>query len=60
MGRGRYKRRGVLIATRHAVAPDGSVYVADFDNHRVQKFTPEGILVRKWGALGRAMGISTK
>ena len=37
-----------------AVASDGSVYVADRDNHRVQKFTSEGVFVKKWGGPGGA------
>jgi DNA-binding beta-propeller fold protein YncE len=36
-----------------AVAPDGSVYVADSRNHRVQKFTASGQLVKAWGGLGK-------
>ncbi|MFZ6029350.1 MAG: flippase activity-associated protein Agl23 [Chloroflexota bacterium] len=32
-----------------AVGPDGSVYVADTWNHRVQKFTAEGKFVTTWG-----------
>ncbi|GIS95121.1 MAG: hypothetical protein CM1200mP22_23580 [Dehalococcoidia bacterium] len=28
-----------------SVASDGSVYVADAFNHRIQKFTPEGSLL---------------
>jgi DNA-binding beta-propeller fold protein YncE len=35
-----------------AVASDGSVYVADSRNHRIQKFTPEGVFVSKWGTEG--------
>ncbi|KPL78218.1 hypothetical protein ADN00_06970 [Ornatilinea apprima] len=36
------------------VAPDGSVYVADTWNHRVQKFTAEGEFVTMWGYFGTA------
>jgi sugar lactone lactonase YvrE len=32
-----------------AVGPDGSVYVADTWNHRVQKFTADGQFIAKWG-----------
>jgi DNA-binding beta-propeller fold protein YncE len=35
-----------------AVAPDGSVYVADARNNRVQKFDSEGNLILTWGTLG--------
>ena len=31
-------------------------YVADFYNHRVQKFTPEGRFVAQWGGGGRGNG----
>ena len=32
-----------------AIGPDGSVYVTDTWNHRIQKFTPEGEFVTTWG-----------
>jgi predicted membrane-bound mannosyltransferase/DNA-binding beta-propeller fold protein YncE len=37
-----------------AVGPDGSVYVADTWNHRVQKFTPDGKFITMWGYFGTA------
>ena len=38
------------------MASDGSVYVADMDSHRIQKFTSEGVFVTKWGSLGTGDG----
>ena len=35
-----------------AVASDGSVYVTDTYNYRIQKFTSEGVFVSKWGTEG--------
>ena len=37
-----------------AVGPDGSVYVADTWNHRIQKFTADGKFVNMWGYFGQA------
>ncbi len=37
-----------------AVGPNGSVYVADTWNHRIQKFTPAGEFVKMWGYFGTA------
>lgn len=36
------------------IGPDGSVYVADTWNHRVQKFTPDGEFLTMWGYFGQA------
>jgi uncharacterized protein (TIGR03663 family) len=33
-----------------AVAPDGSVYVADTANHRIQHLSPEGEVLNVWGS----------
>lgn len=37
-----------------AVAPDGSVYVADTWNYRIQKFSPDGKFISMWGDPGPA------
>lgn len=37
-----------------AVGPDGSVYVADTWNNRIQKFTAEGEFITMWGLFGTA------
>jgi len=36
-----------------AVAPDGSVFVADTWNHRIQKFSPDGQFITTWGYFGQ-------
>ena len=38
------------------MASDGSVYVADSGNDRIQKFTSEGVFVSKWGTAGWVVG----
>lgn len=35
-----------------AVSPDGSMYVADTWNHRIQKFTADGQFITQWGTFG--------
>jgi uncharacterized protein (TIGR03663 family) len=37
-----------------AIGSDGSVYVADTWNHRIQKFTAEGEFITMWGYFGQA------
>ncbi|HLQ35396.1 MAG TPA: flippase activity-associated protein Agl23, partial [Chloroflexota bacterium] len=48
---------GQLLGARGvAVAPDGSIYVADQGNNRIQKFDPSGKFVLKWGSKGSGDG----
>lgn len=42
--------------TRLAAGPDGSVYVADPGNNRVQKFTADGAFLTAWGTIGAGPG----
>jgi sugar lactone lactonase YvrE len=37
-----------------AVAPDGTVYVADTWNHRIQHFAADGRFLGMWGTFGQA------
>jgi uncharacterized protein (TIGR03663 family) len=48
-GDGQLWREGSRGPTGIAVGADGFVYVADTWNYRIQKFTPEGQFVAKWG-----------
>lgn len=44
------------VVTSIAIAPDGSVFVADFDNHRVQEFAPDGTFLSSFGERGGGAG----
>ncbi len=37
-----------------AIAPNGDLYVADAMNHRIQHFSPDGILIGEWGTFSAA------
>jgi sugar lactone lactonase YvrE len=39
-----------------AYGPDGSIYVTDWFNHRIQKFTAGGVFVDDWGGYGTPNG----
>jgi len=42
----------------HGVAVDalGNVYVADWENHCIQKFSSSGVFITKWGSEGSGDG----
>ena len=50
-GDGEFDSAGGVVA-----ASDGSVYVTDPFQHRIQKFTSEGVFVTKWGTPGEGDG----
>ena len=39
-----------------AIDAVGNVYVADTLNHRIQKFKPDGVFIKKWGTYGTGNG----
>ncbi len=41
-----------------AIAPDGSIYVADSNNHRIQKFSADGAFQMSWGSYATLDGES--
>jgi sugar lactone lactonase YvrE len=46
----------VQAARGLAVAPDGTIYVADTGNHRVLALTPDGKVARQWGTAAETAG----
>jgi DNA-binding beta-propeller fold protein YncE len=44
------------VSGKIAVSPDGAVYVSDSGNARVQVFTPQGRLIRRFGSYGSGSG----
>ncbi len=44
------------VTTGVAVGPDGNIFVADFYNNRVQKFTPDGAFLASFGGTGTGAG----
>lgn len=44
------------VATAVAAGPGGHIFVADFYNHRIQEFTPEGQFVQTFGEKGTGDG----
>ena len=42
-----------------AVAPDGTVYIADTYNHRIQRFSSTGEFLGTWGSQGNDDGQSS-
>ena len=45
-------RTAASTAPSVAYGPDGSIYAADWFNHRIQKFSPERRFVTSWGGYG--------
>jgi DNA-binding beta-propeller fold protein YncE len=44
------------LPTQLTIAKDGTLYVLDAGNFRIQAFSPEGEFLRSWGKVGRNLG----
>ena len=44
------------VAGKIATGPDGTVYVSDSGNARIQEFTPQGRFIRQFGSYGTGKG----
>ena len=44
------------VTTAVAIGPQGNIFVADFYNDRVQKFTPDGTFLTAFGSTGEGPG----
>ncbi len=53
---GKWKYIGPIYQGSVAVAIDGTIYVADTNNNRVQKFDSSGTFIKKWGTYGISDG----
>ena len=42
--------------TSIAIGPEGNVFVADFYNHRIQKFASDGTFLTSFGSRGSGQG----
>ena len=51
-----YGNGGFYSPSGVAVDKDGYLYVADMNNHRIQKFDPNGRFVTRWGTQGAGKG----
>ncbi|MDD1730526.1 MAG: SMP-30/gluconolactonase/LRE family protein, partial [Methanospirillum sp.] len=47
---------GLLLPGGVSVGPDGSIFIADYGHHRIQKFSADGVLLGVWGSKGSEPG----
>jgi hypothetical protein len=53
-GDGQVRQGGGINTVGFRLLPDGSFYVADTGNRRVERFDAKGAFVRQWGSFGRS------